>query len=102
MNHLSIFGKLKEVPIVIKDVHGKRTTQVVVEAYRNFRNVDGQYDADTFVCFLWRELSETMLENLKVGDTVGVSGRLESSALVNEFGATEYQYMIFADDVKFG
>lgn len=101
MNNGFIFGKIHEMPQLVKSESGVDNVRFVVKCMRPFRNPHGEYVADYFECYLWRGLSETMLAHLKIGDTIAVKARLESSIKQTENGPIEYQNRIIAEDVSF-
>lgn len=50
--------------------------KIVIEVKRNYKNVDGVFEKDCFVCNLWLALSKKIGLNCKSGDLVAVKGRL--------------------------
>lgn len=59
-----------------KSKSGKTYVVLELEVPRNFKNKEGVYDTDYIECTLWDNIAENTAEYLKVGDIVGVKGRL--------------------------
>ncbi|NLC06221.1 MAG: single-stranded DNA-binding protein [Erysipelothrix sp.] len=98
---LYIFGKIKELPYTIENDNSLKNTVLTVEVVRPFQDSHGQYTIDTFECVMWRGISASILENCKIGDRVGIKGRLESQTIVDEQGKQSYKYNIVAEFVRF-
>ena len=45
---------------------------------RNFPNSEGVYESDDVVVEVWRGLAETVSASCKIGDYVGINGRIHS------------------------
>ena len=60
-------GKIKELPL---------GDSMIVEVKRNYKNVEGIFQSDSFKCYLWAAISKKVSLNCKEGDLVAVKGRL--------------------------
>lgn len=73
INQLLLVGKIKKLPIFDSM---KSNNEIIVEVRRNYKNVDGIYEKDTFRCYLWIAISKKISLNCKEGDLVAIKGRL--------------------------
>lgn len=65
--------------------------EVTVSITRNYKNEDGIYMSDSIPVWLSANIGEKMKEFCKIGDVIGVKGRLENRGKV----------VVMADKVSF-
>lgn len=78
MNAFSIVGKITEMPVLKETTNGLKTCELPVRVQRNFPNSDGVYENDDMVIEVWRGLAETVSASCKIGDYIGINGRIHS------------------------
>lgn len=93
MNQVILVGKVVENPILEEKEH-KKITIVKISVPRPFKNLSGEYESDIIDCVLWNGIAANTTEYVKVGDTVGIKGRL--AHLANEDKTT-----VIAEKVSF-
>ena len=101
LNNVILVGRLTQDPEIIEIEIGKKVTTVILAVNRNFKNADGVYDTDFIRCILWNSIASTTTEYCKVGDVIGVKGRLQSSKYEDENGKTHYITDVIAERVTF-
>lgn len=74
MNQVILVGRLTGTPRRDEYDNGMITIAVA----RSYKNADGVYETDFIPCKLWGNMCETTLEYCKVGDILGVKGRLQT------------------------
>ena len=84
MNNVVLVGRLTSNPEVTKTEGGNQVTSVNVAVSRNYKNVDGIYETDFIRCILWNEIAENTTEYCKIGDVIGIKGRLQTSSYEKE------------------
>lgn len=77
LNQVVIVGRLTQNPQIRELENGRKETIITVAVPRSYKNVDGTYDTDFIRCTLWNGIAETTCEYCKIGDIVGVKGRLQ-------------------------
>ena len=75
MNAFSIVGKITDMPMLKETSNGLKTCELPIRVQRNFPNSEGVYDV---VVEVWRGLAETVSASCKIGDYVGINGRIHS------------------------
>ncbi|MEG2457375.1 MAG: single-stranded DNA-binding protein [Bacilli bacterium] len=100
LNQTILVGRLTDTPEVIVSDNGVKRTNILVAVNRSFKNVDGTYDTDFIRCILWQGVAERTCEYCKVGDLIGVKGRLQSSRYESD-GVTKYSIEVVAERVTF-
>ena len=101
LNNVILVGRLTQDPEMTEIETGKKLTTVILAVNRNFKNIDGVYDTDFIRCILWNNIASTTTEYCKIGDVIGVKGRLQSSKYEDENGKTHYITDVIAERVTF-
>ena len=73
MNNSMIVGRIKEIKKY------EQNTIVKVEVVRTFKNTNNEYETDIIPCVLFGEISDTTLQYCKIGDVIGIKGRLQNN-----------------------
>ena len=68
---------------------------------RNYKNADGIYETDFIRCVLWNGIAGATSEFCKVGDVVGIKGRLQTSVYETEDKKKNYSTEVIAERVTF-
>lgn len=68
MNYLVLVGRIKEI----------NEDRVIILVTRNYKNENGDYETDIIPCYFKGTISKNANEYCKIGDTIGVKGRIES------------------------
>jgi len=101
LNNVILVGRLTANPEIIEIEDSKKVTTVILAVNRNFKNADGLYDTDFIRCILWNNIASTTTEYCKVGDVIGVKGRLQTSKYEDENKKIHYIMDVIAEKVTF-
>ena len=101
MNQVILVGRLTKDPEIIELEDGKKVTSMILAVHRSFKNVDGVYETDFIKCVLWNNVASTTTEYCKVGDVLGVKGRLQTSNYEKEDGSKVFKLDVVAEKVTF-
>lgn len=74
-NQVLLVGKLIEI---------KEDNILYIAVNRSFKNEDGEYETDKIKVYIWDKISESTKEYCKVGDTIGIKGRLQEDKINGE------------------
>ena len=100
LNSLILVGRLTK-DIEIKETEtGKKVGTLSLAVPRSFKNMDGVYETDFINCTLWEEKAKLTKEYCKVGDIVGIRGRLQSN-IINTDSGTKYFLEVVAEKFTF-
>lgn len=94
-------GRLTSTPEVKVLDNGKKRSSVVLAVPRNYKNTSGEYETDFVDCVLWTTVAENTAEYCKVGDMIGVKGRLQSRYLENADGVKKKKTEVVAERITF-
>ena len=67
---------------------------------RNFKNQNGEREADFINCVIWRQQAENLANWAKKGTLVGVTGRIQTRSYENQQGQRVYVTEIVADSFQ--
>lgn len=101
MNRVELTGRLTANPELRYDESGKAYTRFTIAVQRNYKNKNGEYDADFFNVVTWDKRAETICKNVKKGHRFGVSGKLKNSKYENKDGETKYITDVILEDFDF-
>ena len=101
LNQLVIVGRLVRNPELYETETGKKVTSITLAVPRNYKNANGEYDADFINCVLWQGIAESTTQYVKKGDLLGVKGRVQTRERILD-EETKYQYLeVVAEKVTF-
>ena len=98
MNNSICVGRLVRDPEVKKLDSGKEVSNITIAVPRSYKNAEGEYETDFIDCELW---ANTTSEYCKVGDMIGVKGRLETNIFENDKGDKIKKTVLVADRITF-
>ena len=101
MNNVVLVGRLTSNPEVTETEGGNQVTSVNVAVSRNYKNVDGVYETDFIRCILWNEIATNTTEYCKIGDVIGIKGRLQTSSYDDENGKRHFVTDVVAERITF-
>ena len=78
MNQLVVVGRLTSDPVLMEDTNGKKFGTMTLAVTRNYKNAEGMYETDFIDFEIWQGIFENTKTYCKVGDIIGVKGRIEN------------------------
>jgi len=100
LNNVVLIGKIVELPITEKNEKGAKSTKIILEVERPFRESDGEYLTDKFLVKLWKGIAEQIDDLCAIGSIIGLKGRLESNVTFVD-DEYDYSYYIIAEKISF-
>jgi single-strand DNA-binding protein len=100
MNTVNLIGRLT------KDIQLKYTDSNIplvnftLAVNRQFKNADGEREADFIPCIAWRKAAELLAEHTSKGSQIAVEGRNQTRSYEND-GKTVYVMEVVCDSVEF-
>lgn len=68
---------------------------------RNFKNKNGEREADFISCIAWKKTAEVMSQYVKKGSIIGVDGRIQTRSYDNRDGQRVYVTEVVVDNFSF-
>lgn len=100
INNVTLIGRLTRDAELRYTPSNIATAQFNIACNRNFKNANGEYDADFINCVMWREQAERFCNWTKKGMLVGITGRIQTRNYENQQGQRVYVTEIVANDFQ--
>lgn len=101
MNQVGLVGRLTKDPVLRTISENRVHTNFVIAINRNFKNYQGNIDADFVPCIAWGRLAERIVNYCGKGSLVGINGRLQSRSYTNKENVKVFTLEVLAEDVRF-
>jgi single-strand DNA-binding protein len=102
MNKVILIGRLARDPeLKFAAGSGTAVTTFSLAVDRNFKNKEGQREADFISIVAYSKLAETMANYLKKGRLIALSGRIETRTYEGNDGQKRYYTDVVAEDFQF-
>ncbi|TMW72543.1 single-stranded DNA-binding protein [Alteribacter natronophilus] len=101
LNQVSLVGRLVKDPDLYFTKEGVALSKFTVAVQRNFRNPDGEYDADFIPCIMWKGSAERLTSVCGKGSMISVNGRLQTSNYTNSENRRIFKMDMVAEGIHF-
>lgn len=101
MNTVNLIGRLARDAELRYTNSGAAVTSGNLAVQRNFKNANGDYEADFINFVAWGKTGELIAEHFKKGDMIGVNGRIQTRNYENKEGRTVYVTEVVVDQITF-
>lgn len=101
MNKAILVGRLTRDPETRTIQSGQVTTSFTIAVDRNFKNKNGEKEADFIPIVVWNKLAELCARYLFKGSRVAIIGRIQVRTYTAQDGSRRYATEIVADEVEF-
>lgn len=101
MNKVILIGRLTANPELRYTTSNNAVTTFSIAVDRNFKNENGNKEADFINIVAWNKKAELIHQYLKKGDRVGISGRLQVRKYQNERGENRYVTEVVLEEIEF-
>lgn len=103
MNNVILMGRLTADPELRQTQSGISSCRFTIAVNRNYKNQNGEYDADFISCVAWRQTAEFVSRYFSKGSMIAVSGSLRTGKYQdkNHSDVTHYTTDVYVDNVEF-
>ena len=101
MNKILLVGRLTRDPEVRSTSTGTSTANFTVAVSRNFKNKEGNYDADFLPCVAFRAQADFVSKFFKKGSLIGVEGRVQTRNYDAQDGTKRYVTEVVVENIEF-
>ena len=102
MNKVEITGRLTANPELKQIADSDKVyTRFSIAVQRNFKNKDGEYNADFFNVVAWDKKAKAICNHVKKGHRFGVVGRLQNKTYEKQDGSIGYITDVILEDFDF-
>ena len=100
MNKCIFVGRMCADPELRYTKSGIANCAFRIAVQRQYKNQQGEYEADFVSCVAWRQTAEFLTKYLHKGDMVAVSGSLQNRTYDAQDGSKRYVTEIILDSVQ--
>lgn len=103
MNKVILMGRLTHDPELRTTQSGISSCRFTIAVNRNYKNQNGEYDADFISCVAWRQTAEFISRYFSKGSMICISGSLRTGSYTdkNHSDVTHYTTDVFVDGAEF-
>lgn len=101
MNQISLIGRLTKDIELSQTNNGKSVTNFTLAVNRNYKNSQGQREADFINCQAWGKQAELLANYLSKGSQLGLVGRIQTRNYENQNGQRVYVTEVVTEDITF-
>lgn len=101
MNKVVLVGRLTRDPELRSTSAGISTANFTVAVNRNFKNKEGNYDADFVSCVAFRNTADFVSKYFKKGNLISLDGRIQTRNYDAQDGTKRYVTEVVVENVEF-
>lgn len=100
INNVTLVGRLTRDVEVKYTQNGTAVASFTLAVNRNFKNQNGEIEADFINCVIWRKPAETMAQYTHKGSLIGVVGKLQTRSYDDKNGQRVYVTEVVCDNFQ--
>lgn len=97
LNSTCLVGRLTKDPELRYTPSNQAVATFSLAVNRDFKNQNGERDADFINCVIWRQQAENLANWAKKGALIGITGRIQTRNYENQQGQRVYVTEVVAD-----
>ena len=101
MNNVTLVGRLTGEPEIKELNDGTFRTLITVAVSRDYRNLEGEREADFVKCVLWNWIASATKDYCHKGDIVGIKGKLQSRTYENNDNEKKHILEVLVEKITF-
>lgn len=100
INNVVLIGRLTKDPDLRYTANGTAVATFTLAVNRNFKNQDGNREADFINCVIWRKPAESLANYARKGTLLGITGRIQTRSYENQQGQRVYVTEIIVEEFQ--
>lgn len=101
MNKVCLTGRITKDPEIRYTANNIAVATFSLAVNRNFKNADGNYDADFINCVAFRNTAELLGKYVHKGDQLGIEGHIQTRNYDDKDGKKVYITEVMVDSLDF-
>jgi len=101
MNRVCLIGRLTSKPELRYTSSNIAITRLTVAINRNYKNEQGNYDADFINCIAWKNTAELITKYFNKGSQIGIEGRIQTGSYDDKDNKRVYTTDVIVENVTF-
>lgn len=98
INNVVLVGRLTKELDLKYTSSGDAVASFVIAINRNYKNGNGDREADFINCVIWRKSAESLANYSKKGTLLGITGRIQTRNYENQQGQRVYVTEVIVDN----
>ena len=99
-NSTTLVGRLTRNPELKYTPSNQAVATFTLAVNRNFKNQNGEREADFINCVIWRQQAENLANWAKKGALIGITGRIQTRSYENQQGQRVYVTEVVAEQFQ--
>lgn len=99
-NSTTLVGRLTRNPELKYTPSNQAVATFTLAVNRNFKNQNGEREADFINCVIWRQQAENLANWAKKGALIGITGRIQTRSYENQQGQRVYVTEVAAESFQ--
>lgn len=100
INNVVLVGRLTRDPELRHTPQNQAVATFGLAVNRQFKNANGEREADFINCVIWRQQAENLANFAKKGALIGITGRIQTRNYENQQGQKVYVTEVVADNFQ--
>lgn len=100
INNVVLVGRLTRDPELRHTPQNQAVGIFGLAVNRQFKNANGEREADFINCVIWRQQAENLANFAKKGSLIGITGRIQTRSYENQQGQKVYVTEVVADNFQ--
>lgn len=101
INNVVLVGRLTKDPDIRNTQQGTAVASFTLAVNRNFKDQNGNREADFINCVAWRKTAELLGDHVKKGQQIGVVGRIQTRSYDNQQGQKIFVTEVVVSEIQF-
>ena len=100
LNNVVLIGRITKDPELRTTASGQNTVSFSLAVERNFKDQNGETQADFINCVAWRSQADFIANYIKKGFLISVQGRIQVRNYLDQAGQTRYVTEVVVENVS--
>lgn len=100
INSVCLVGRLTRDPELKYTGNNIAVASFSLAVNRNFKDANGEREADFINCVIWRQQAENLANWAKKGALIGITGRIQTRSYENQQGQRVYATEVVAENFQ--
>ena len=100
INSVCLVGRLTRDPELKYTGNNVAVASFSLAVNRNFKDANGEREADFINCVIWRQQAENLANWAKKGALIGITGRIQTRSYENQQGQRVYVTEVVAENFQ--
>ncbi|EGO5177400.1 single-stranded DNA-binding protein [Enterococcus faecalis] len=100
INNVTLVGRVTRDPELRYTPQNQAVATFSLAVNRQFKNANGDREADFINCVIWRQQAENLVNWAKKGALIGITGRIQTRNYENQQGQRVYVTEVVADNFQ--